>query len=117
MVKVHFEIPSFEKIAEFIYDLKDTLDKSTLKQRSSLDCIFVELKPKLKKELFELNHQRLSGRVEKPGRFKMIRKEIARILTVINEREKHEVPEISRGVDPWVEPYSCCQLFLCLSGR
>lgn len=52
MVKVHFEIPSFEKIAEFIYDLKDTLDKSTLKQRSSLDCIFVELKPKLKKELF-----------------------------------------------------------------
>lgn len=44
----------------------------------------------LKKELFELKYQRKVGRVEKPSRFKSIRKEIARILTIINEREKED---------------------------
>ncbi len=42
----------------------------------------------LKKELFELKYQRKIGRVEKPSRFKLIRRDIAKILTVINEREK-----------------------------
>jgi len=52
MSKVNFEIASPEKIAEFIYDLKDTLDESNLKQRSGSPCIFVELEPDLKEELF-----------------------------------------------------------------
>lgn len=42
----------------------------------------------LKKELFELKYQRKIGRVEKPSRFKLIKKDIARILTILNEREK-----------------------------
>ncbi len=50
-----------------------------------------ELKGKeksLKKELFELKYQRKIGRVEKPSRFKVIRRDIAKISTIINEREK-----------------------------
>lgn len=42
----------------------------------------------LKKEYFDLNFQRKHGRVEKPGRFRMIRRDIARILTLLQEREK-----------------------------
>ena len=42
----------------------------------------------LKKELFDLNYQRkATGRVEKPGRFRTIRRDIARILTLLKERE------------------------------
>ncbi len=42
----------------------------------------------LKKELFELKYQRKIGRVEKPSRFKLIRRDIAKITTIINERKK-----------------------------
>lgn len=52
MSKVEFKIAPPEKIAEYIYDLRHTLDKSKLEQRGGLGCIFVELNPKLKKELF-----------------------------------------------------------------
>jgi large subunit ribosomal protein L29 len=41
----------------------------------------------LKKELFGLRQQGRLGQVEKPARFKTIRKEIAQILTIINERK------------------------------
>ncbi len=41
----------------------------------------------LKKELFDLYYQRKVGRVEKPHRFKEIRKNIARMMTVIREKE------------------------------
>jgi large subunit ribosomal protein L29 len=41
----------------------------------------------LKKELFDLNNQKRLGAVEKPSRFKAIRRDIARILTVLKERE------------------------------
>ena len=39
----------------------------------------------MKKELFNLNFQRKHGRVEKPGRFRTIRRDIARILTLRRE--------------------------------
>lgn len=52
MAKVHFCITPFEKLAEFVYDLRNTLDESTLKQRSGSPCIFIEFEPELKKELF-----------------------------------------------------------------
>ncbi len=45
----------------------------------------------LKKELFDLNYQRKIGRVEKPALFKKLRKDIARILTILNERAKKDV--------------------------
>ncbi|MDP8212923.1 MAG: 50S ribosomal protein L29 [Candidatus Zapsychrus exili] len=40
-----------------------------------------------KKELFDLSYQRKMGAVEKPARFKMLKKDIARILTILRERE------------------------------
>lgn len=42
----------------------------------------------LKKEIFELNFHKKYGRVEKPGRFRNIRRTIAKIKTVLNERKK-----------------------------
>lgn len=40
-----------------------------------------------KKELYDLNYQRKMGNVEKPARFRALRKEIARALTILRERE------------------------------
>ncbi|MBN1869930.1 MAG: 50S ribosomal protein L29 [Candidatus Omnitrophica bacterium] len=40
-----------------------------------------------KKELFDLNYQRKMGNVEKPDRFRLLKRDIARILTILNERE------------------------------
>lgn len=42
----------------------------------------------LKKEIFDLNFQRKNSQVEKPGRFKVLRADIARILTILNERKR-----------------------------
>jgi large subunit ribosomal protein L29 len=41
----------------------------------------------LKKELFDLESSRQMGRVEKPANFRNIRRDIARILTILNERK------------------------------
>ena len=43
----------------------------------------------LKKELFDLESSRQMGRVEKPANFRNIRRDIARILTLLNERKTH----------------------------
>ncbi len=40
----------------------------------------------LKAELFKLNAQRYTSRVEKPHQFKNIRKDIARIKTLLNKK-------------------------------
>lgn len=42
---------------------------------------------KLKKELYNLTYQRNLGNVEKPSQFKKIKKNIARILTILRERD------------------------------
>ena len=47
----------------------------------------------LKKELFDLNYQRKLGAVEKPSRFKQIKRDIARIFTILNEREREQKNE------------------------
>ncbi|MDD3374884.1 MAG: 50S ribosomal protein L29 [Candidatus Omnitrophica bacterium] len=41
----------------------------------------------IKKELFGLNYQRKFGKVEKPARFSLLRKDVARIKTVLKERK------------------------------
>lgn len=41
----------------------------------------------LKEELFKLNMQRYSGRVEKPHMFSLIKRDIARIQTVLSENK------------------------------
>ena len=40
----------------------------------------------LKAELYKLNLQRYGGRVEKPHRFSLVRKDIARIETILNTK-------------------------------
>jgi ribosomal protein L29 len=42
----------------------------------------------LKEELFKLNQQRFGGRVEKPHMFSLIRKDIARINTLLEKKGK-----------------------------
>ena len=43
----------------------------------------------IKKELFDLNNQRQVGRIEKPASVRNFRRDIARILTVLNERKSN----------------------------
>ena len=46
-----------------------------------------------KKELYDLNFQRKMGNVEKPNRFRMLKRDIARIFTILRERELEEKKE------------------------
>lgn len=41
----------------------------------------------LKEELFKLNAQRYTGQVEKPHMFSAIKKDIAKIKTILNEKK------------------------------
>lgn len=41
----------------------------------------------LRKELFNLRFQAATGEIENPLRMRVVRKDIARLLTVINEKE------------------------------
>ena len=43
---------------------------------------------KLKKEQFNLRFQKSMGQLEKPSRIKFVRREIARINTILNLQEK-----------------------------
>jgi len=47
-----------------------------------------EKEKKLRQELFKLNQSRFSGKVDKPHMFKLLRKDIARIQTVLVEKIK-----------------------------
>lgn len=42
----------------------------------------------LRKELFNLNFQKVTGEIENPKRITHVRKSIARVLTIINEKER-----------------------------
>lgn len=42
----------------------------------------------LKEELYKLNFERYSGRTEKPHMFSLIRRDIARIKTILNEKKE-----------------------------
>ena len=42
----------------------------------------------LRKELFNLRFQKTTGEIENPMRIRQARKEIARILTIITEKQK-----------------------------
>jgi large subunit ribosomal protein L29 len=44
----------------------------------------------LRKELFNLRFQQATGEIENPMRIRAIRKNIAKILTVITEKNKHK---------------------------
>lgn len=62
----------------------------TLKPAQIRDMTDDELRQKvdtLRKELFDLWTQVKSGRAEKPHRISQARKELARVLTILRERE------------------------------
>ena len=42
----------------------------------------------LKDELARLNQQRYGGRVDKPHQFSLVKKDIARIKTILHEKEE-----------------------------
>ena len=56
----------------------------------SADELSTELS-KLKKEQFNLRFQRANGQLEKTSRVRIVRKDIARIQTIMNERRRAEV--------------------------
>jgi len=43
-----------------------------------------------KKKVFDLSFQRQYGRVEKPHQFRIWKKDIARIMTILKERENEK---------------------------
>jgi large subunit ribosomal protein L29 len=47
---------------------------------------------KLKKEQFNLRFQRASGQLENTARFRVVRRDIARIMTVLVQRESGKEP-------------------------
>ena len=47
-----------------------------------------DLLNKLKEELFELRLQKARASLGQPHRFKLVKRDIARILTILREREK-----------------------------
>ena len=63
-------------------NIKEVRDKSTQELTKSLD--------ELKVELFDLRFQRATGSIENPMRIRELKKSIARILTVLNERESEK---------------------------
>ncbi len=42
----------------------------------------------LRKELFNLNFQKVTGEIENPLRIRQVRRDVARVLTVINEKKR-----------------------------
>jgi large subunit ribosomal protein L29 len=42
----------------------------------------------LRKELFNLNFQKVTGEIENPMRIRQVRKDIARVLTIVTEKTK-----------------------------
>ena len=49
----------------------------------------------LRKELFNLRFQKVTGEIENPLRIRRVRKDIARVLTVINEKSKADRGKIN----------------------
>ena len=67
-----------------VLNLKEIKDKSNDELTKTLE--------EYKKELFDLRFEKATGTVENPMRIRELKKSIARILTVIKERES-EVKE------------------------
>lgn len=65
-------------------------DEGSMKTKELKDLAVTELLDKEKNlyvELSKLNLQRYTGRVEKPHKFALIRKDIARIRTILNQKK------------------------------
>ena len=51
----------------------------------------------LKKELFNLRFQFVAGRIENPAKIKQARREIARVKTILREKQKGEAGRAAGG--------------------
>jgi large subunit ribosomal protein L29 len=51
----------------------------------------------LKKELFNLRFQFVAGRIENPAKLKQTKREIARLKTILREKQSSEAAKASRG--------------------
>jgi large subunit ribosomal protein L29 len=61
-----------------------------IKELNNLSAEELIVKEKeLKKDLFDMESLRQMGRVEKPASFRNLRRDIARILTILNGRKAH----------------------------
>ncbi len=56
-------------------------------RESTIDELLVK-EQDMRKELFNLRFQQATGEIENPMRIRAIRKDIARLLTVITEKKK-----------------------------
>jgi large subunit ribosomal protein L29 len=54
----------------------------------------------IKEELSKLNLQRYSGRVEKPHMFSLLKRDIARIQTILNEKKIKEGRALKKELKP-----------------
>jgi large subunit ribosomal protein L29 len=53
-----------------------------------------ELKEKekeLRKELFNLRFQKATGEIQNPNRIKQVKRDIARVLTIITEKQRQKI--------------------------
>lgn len=53
----------------------------------------IEKEKSLKEEIYKLNYQRYSARVEKPHKFSLLKKDVARIKTAIRQIEMRSQKE------------------------
>jgi large subunit ribosomal protein L29 len=56
--------------------------------RDLSDQDIIQKKNELKQQLYNLNYDRRMGRVEKPHMFRIIKRDIAKIETILNERKR-----------------------------
>ena len=62
-----------------------------IKELKSLSTEELQQKERqFKEQLFGMNFQRQSGRVEKPAMFRSLKRSIARVLTILSERERKD---------------------------
>ena len=56
-------------------------------REKSIDELHTE-ETKLQNDLYKLRFQRATGRMESPAKMRQVRKQIARIKTILNEKDK-----------------------------
>ena len=82
-MKLKFKILNKEKLAEFIFDLKDTLNKEDIeKNENPFDCIYINFSKDLIKEI--LSTKKLNKKIKK----KIIKEIKYQEKELINDRKK-----------------------------
>jgi large subunit ribosomal protein L29 len=67
--------------------------------REMTDAELNSVRHDLKEELFTLRFEKARGKINNPARFKQLRREIARLETVVNEKKQTVVNEKEKQSD------------------